>query len=184
MKKLVRKSMLISICAVLCSLLFGMLVVSAKEADSDVTPPKGKISIGKSYSWTDFDDGVAYDFELFRDVTFRFTAEDSESGVEKIAYYKTDVSLTLEEAQALSEDSWVEGTQLEAKVKDEKQFYLYVRFTDKAGNVSIINTSGIVMHLLEEDVKAPTTGQSLVIYYVLLALFLCLSTACVIRKKG
>lgn len=188
MYRVMKRSMMISTFAILCSLLFGVFIANAKESAVDVTAPKGKISIGKEYTWTFFDDGVAYDFELFRDVTFQFTAEDTESGVSKIAYYKSDEPLTLERAQALSEDAWTEGNQLKVKVKDEEQFYLYVRFTDHAGNTSIVNTSGIVMHLLEESEdtekpKAPTTGQSFVIYYILLALMMCLTTMCIARKK-
>ena len=74
-------------------------------------------------------------------------------------YYKSFEVLTLEEAEALADDVWIEGKSLEAKVRDEEQFYLYVRFTDGAGNKSIINTDGIVMHLSDETDDAVTTGS-------------------------
>jgi len=159
MKKIGLKGLRIVIISVLISVIFGAFCVSAENGVSDTTPPKGKISIGKGYYWTSFYEDAAYDFQLFRDVTFKFTAKDDD--VAKIEYYKSFDVLTLKQAEALEESVWTEATELEAKVADEEQFYLYVRFTDEAGNQSIINTDGIVFTMPDEEEaeESPVTGQ-------------------------
>lgn len=169
MKKIGLKGLRIVIISVLISVIFGAFCVSAENGVSDTTPPKGKISIGKGYYWTIFYEYAAYDFQLFRDVTFKFTAKDDD--VAKIEYYKSFDVLTLEQAEALEESVWTEATELEAKVADEEQFYLYVRFTDEAGNQSIINTDGIVFTMPDEEEaeESPVTGQSLSVHIIVVA---------------
>lgn len=136
----------------------GILVytVSAVQGDlnivlegvDDTTPPKAEITVGTK-KFTSFMNSVTFGL-FFKDrQAVEITADDNSGDAVKIEYL-------------LSTDTWTK-TDLETRVftdyigsfniDPDKEYIIYVRVTDEAGNVDYISSDGIVI-----DSTAPVIG--------------------------
>ena len=90
--------------------------------------------------------GVAFEKFYRNSVTVKYSVNCDISGLDNITYQKVD------DVSGYSADgSWTTYANTGVKVSPSEKFVIYFRAEDKAGNVTIINSTGIVV-----DSKAPT----------------------------
>lgn len=120
-------------------------IVSA-EIKKDSIAPTGIISTDDN-SWNSFINNITFGIFANKTKDFEIDSSDDRSGVQKIEYVVLEEVV---EDEALLDASWnlVHG---KVSVEPEKDFLVYYKITDNAGNISIVNTNGIVL-----DVTAPT----------------------------
>src|SRR5690606_34239575 len=85
-------------------------------------------------------------FGLFfkRNVDVTITADPDLSGIAKIEYYKSLSKLSLDQLAALKSTDWIKAASFSVTPTDK--FIVYARFTDNAGNLSVINSQGVVVY--------------------------------------
>lgn len=117
----------------------------------DNTPPTGTIS-SQTNSWNSFLNTIT--FGLFFNQTMEFTVAtaDELSGVANVEYLITNHQLnSVKEASA--ETGWRALPDTPISIDPEGDFVLYYRITDVAGNVSVINTDGVVLDTTEALIR-------------------------------
>ena len=90
--------------------------------------------------------GVAFEKFYRNSVTVKYSVNCDISGLDNITYQKVD-----DVAGYSADGSWTAYANTGVKVSPSEKFVIYFRTEDKAGNVTIINSTGIVV-----DSKAPT----------------------------
>lgn len=111
------------------------------EGIADTTAPTGTIKMGTN-SWKTALNTITFGLFFNENQNVRIAGTDEGSGVAKIEYHVA--SDKVDSPENLPADEWTEGTTF-AIVPNEKAV-IYARITDKAGNVTIINSDGIVVY--------------------------------------
>ena len=111
------------------------------EGVADITAPLAQIDI-KNNKWTSFWNGVTFGlfFNETQDVTV--TATDTGSGVNAIQYYLASGELELEEVKQIPVWQDYNAT---FQINPDNAYVVYVKVTDNAGNVSYLNSDGVVL---------------------------------------
>ncbi|MBQ7802423.1 hypothetical protein IJ380_00960 [Candidatus Saccharibacteria bacterium] len=125
------------------------------EVKKDSVAPTGEIKTGEN-AWNNFLSRIT--FGLFFNETKKFEVEatDDRSGIAKLEYLLSESELSSEELR--ESFNWTEAESV--SVKPEKDFAIYYRLTDNAGNISIINTEGIVLDVTPPVVKGFANGET------------------------
>ncbi len=126
---------------------------------TDVTAPTGKITLGTNI-WNDFLHNITFGLFFKETQTISVTAEDAESGVREIAYYLANGALSAEDVKALAEDQWTvyaDGI----TVDPANQYVVYVRIIDNAGNISYINSDGLVLDNVAPVISGIESGKDI-----------------------
>ncbi|MBR5389144.1 hypothetical protein IK146_01120 [Candidatus Saccharibacteria bacterium] len=108
----------------------------------DVTPPTGQITSSNN-GWNQFLNTITFGLFFNETKSFEIAASDAHSGVDHVEYLISDTAFESKEA-ALSAEGW-QTTSGTVSVDPEGDFILYFKLIDSVGNVSIINTDGIVL---------------------------------------
>lgn len=89
---------------------------------------------------------LRFGFWSGKTVTVTARAFDETSPVASVRYYKTDrkTALTERELKNLPDEAWREFRKKKAEIVPNEQAVVYVKITDKAGNVSYISSGGII----------------------------------------
>lgn len=127
----------------------------------DTVLPTGSLTIA-SDAWTAFNTNVGFNYFLNKDAVGLILAKDDMSKVDTRHYYISDSKLGKDELDSMyvprkgaggydsdentNQASWIQEDQFQLKIKDynTKRKYMYIRIEDTAGNVSYINSDGIV----------------------------------------
>ena len=122
----------------------------------DTQPPTGEIKI-ESHSWTGFLGRDEITFNLFFKETKQvtITAQDTGTGVDKIYYYMSDRAMTKTQVEGLS--PWTEGTSF--SIVPDGKYVIYVKITDKAGNVTYLSSDGLVLDATPPIIAGVTDGK-------------------------
>ncbi len=117
----------------------------------DVTPPEVEISVADK-AWREFLNIIT--FGLFFDETQEatVTATDIGSGVDKTYYHVSNSALSLDEVKAL--ENWTEYTDA-ILLERGKQYVIYAKATDLAGNTTYVSSDGITINKLSPDYTVP-----------------------------
>ncbi len=118
----------------------------AKLVDS--VAPKGEISIGTN-RWEEFLNKVTFGLFFNKYQYIEITANDEKSGVESIQYYLSETAISFEDIKK-SDIEWKTYSG-RVKIEPNNKYFVYAKITDNAGNVTYIDTDGIVL-----DNIAPT----------------------------
>lgn len=113
---------------------------------SDTQPPTGEIAIGEN-KWNSFLNTITFGhfFKGTQKVTVTAQDGEQESGVDKIYYYVSETSFA--DAEALAGVTWTEmASGSSFSIGPDTKSIIYVKITDKAGNVTIINSDGVVVY--------------------------------------
>lgn len=104
----------------------------------DKTASKASISI-KDNKWTNFLNKITFNtfFKETSEVTI--DADDNLSGIAKIEYQKV-----LDESEYDINGTWISFDKL--YINPNEKIVIYAKITDKAGNIQIINSEGIVVY--------------------------------------
>ena len=108
----------------------------------DNTAPVGAIS-SEENSWNEFLNNITFGLFFNKTVSFDIEASDALSGVSSIEYLVSDSGFSTKES-ALAADGW-RPVDAPVSIDPEKDFVVYYKLTDVAGNVSVINSDGIVL---------------------------------------
>ncbi|MBQ6130145.1 hypothetical protein IJI72_00390 [Candidatus Saccharibacteria bacterium] len=130
---------------------FYFKAISAAGVESDVvdvllrkdnTAPEGTIS-SEENSWNEFLNQITFGLFFNKTVAFDIEASDALSGVSSIEYLVSDSGFSTKEA-ALAAEGWTLATE-PVSIDPEKDFLVYYKLTDVAGNVAVINSDGVVL---------------------------------------
>ncbi|GFP74231.1 InlB B-repeat-containing protein [Clostridium fungisolvens] len=104
---------------------------------------KAKSEEGREETWNELIDSLKFGFWSGKKIALTGTSDDATSPVDSVVYYKTDAAKALTEAEVKEVTSWqtFDGFSVAAN----EQFTVYLKITDKAGNVSYISTDGMIV---------------------------------------
>lgn len=102
--------------------------------------PKIEIKV-KDNSFKSFINNISFGLFFKETVDITITAQDAESGIEKIEYIKTNTPIS--ESDIALQTEWISGNSL--TVSEDEEFIIYAKATDKQGNISYAGTDGLVV---------------------------------------
>lgn len=108
----------------------------------DTTAPTGEISSSDN-GWNQFLNTITFGLFFNETKNFEIAATDDLSGVASVEYLTTNAAFASKE-DALAASGWKTYNSAVA-LDPEGDFILYFKLTDNAGNVSVVNTDGIVL---------------------------------------
>ena len=124
---------------------------------ADITPPTAEIAIGTN-KFNSFMNTITFGLFFKKTQTVTVTASDNGSGLEKVEYLLSETAF--EDKDAIVGD-WTELTLTEGtadfNIEPDRKAYVYLRVTDASGNVSVINSDGVVVYT---DAEAITEAIS------------------------
>lgn len=107
---------------------------------TDVEAPTGQISIGTS-SWKEFLNNITFDLFFKNTQTVTITATDNGGEAVMIEYLLSDKELTVAQLNSATVNAYND----KFSINPENKYVIYVKLTDKSGNVAYINSEGIVL---------------------------------------
>ncbi len=121
----------------------------------DKTAPMGRILLDTA-EWDSFLEELTFEHYTAEHLAVTIVGEDSVSGILEISYYISNVSMTLEELQSMTLWKEYQDDSKPLLMEDIPQI-VYVRIRDNAGNISYLNTNGMILHTEEpeEEEKDP-----------------------------
>lgn len=130
----------------------GVYTISNIQADTTVSvegvaldneAPTATITLGKN-SWKTFLNTITFGL-FFKDTqTVSITAEDTGSGIAKIEYFFSDTAYEDEEALETA-TGWQDYADA-FSIQPNSKLFIYAKVTDKVGNVTYVNSDGIVLY--------------------------------------
>ncbi len=114
-------------------------MVITVEGVADTTAPEIQVQV-KDSIWNSFLNTITFNHFFKETQNVKITTTDNGSGVNKVYYYLSDRSLSLDDVKAAQ---WVEYTD-NVKLDPEQIVVVYAKAVDNAGNVSIISSDGLV----------------------------------------
>ena len=97
---------------------------------------------GREVTWNELIDSLTFGFWSGKKFVLTGTSDDITSPIDSVKYYKTDATKALTEAELKAVTDWKVFDGL--SVEPNEQFTLYLKITDKAGNVTYISTDGMI----------------------------------------
>ena len=121
---------------------------------TDAEAPTATITVGKN-SWRTFLNNITFGlfFNKMQEATVK--AEDIGSGVDKIYYYLSHTEISKEEIEKI--DSWTEY-KTAVRLDPDAAWIVYVKATDKVGNVGYCSSNGIVLDATAPVISGITNG--------------------------
>ena len=124
---------------------------------ADITPPAAEITISTN-KFNSFMNTITFGLFFKKTQTVTVTASDNGSGLEKVEYLLSETAF--EDKDAIVGD-WTELTLTEGtasfNIEPDRKAHVYLRVTDASGNVSVINSDGVVVYT---DAEAITEAIS------------------------
>ena len=131
------------------TVLTGTVEITVK----DTVKPTVEITLGTN-KWYEFIDNVTFGLFIKNTKTVTITAEDGGGTVNAIYYYLSDEAV--DNVFNIHGDEWEEYT--EAFSIPNSKYIIYAKAVDKAGNVTYVNSDGIVLYTdSEADTESVTT---------------------------
>ncbi|HOP11493.1 MAG TPA: InlB B-repeat-containing protein [Oscillospiraceae bacterium] len=123
----------------------------------DRIAPTATINLG-THQWSSFISSVTYGIFFKNSVSFTITANDEGgSGIMTVQCLKSALSLTLEQLQTVTYWNNYVSSGYTIDAINGSKFIIYAKITDYAGNVTYINSDGMVF-----DLQAPAISTSYV----------------------
>jgi len=142
----------------------GQYIISFVETNSvvtvegvaDITAPEAEITLDTN-KWNSFWSGFGFDlfFKETQSVTITAADVNTGSGLDKIYYYLSEEELTLDEVKAIT--NWTEYKNA-FNINPDKEYVIYAKATDKAGNAVYVNSDGIVLDATTPVISQVTNG--------------------------
>lgn len=123
-----------------CTVCKTVLSTESVSMLDDITAPEIEIKV-KDNSFKSFINNISFGLFFKENVDINITAQDAESGVEKVEYIKTNIPIS--ESDIALQTEWISGDSL--TVSEDEEFIIYVKATDKQGNISYAGTDGMVV---------------------------------------
>ncbi len=123
----------------------------------DTVAPTGSISLGDN-SWNSFLNTITFGLFFNETKEFTFTPDYDISGIAKVEYLILEEDFN-EPSEALDRSDWMEA-ETSAAVEPERDFVIYFRVTDGAGNVNLINSEGVVLDVTPATIEGYASGRT------------------------
>lgn len=127
------------------------------EGVADITPPTAEIAVGTN-KFSSFMNTITFGLFFKKTQTVTVTASDVGSGLSKAEYLLSETAF--EDKDAIAGD-WTELTLTEGtaafSIEPSRKAYVYLRVTDVSGNITVINSDGVVVYT---DAEAITEAVS------------------------
>ncbi len=123
---------------------YNVLSEDIKVIGKDVTAPIGEITL-KNNNWNSFMNNITFGLFFKETQNISITAADTESQMKEIAYHLATQELSVDDVKALGADEWTTYSSAFNVLPDNK-YVVYARLSDNAGNVTYINSNGIVLY--------------------------------------
>lgn len=129
-------------------------ITAAKSVDVNIdkTAPTGSVSV-KENVFKQLLNTISFGLFYKNTVDVEIDAEDAISGVAKVEYQRVDYG------KAVNDSNWKNGSEFE--IARNSASVVYARITDKAGNVEIISSNGIVVYSDAAQITADITYAKL-----------------------
>ena len=116
----------------------------------DDIAPTGEIRAAEN-SWHTFFGDITFE-QFFQDAqSVTITATDVGSGVRAISYYLSDAEMSLDQVKTIADWRDYPGTFV---IAPNRQYVIYAKITDSAGNVTYLNSNGMVL----DDIRPAISG--------------------------
>ncbi len=123
----------------------------------DVTLPTGEITL-KDNKWNEFLNNITLGLFFKETQSIAITADDTESGVKEIAYYLATEELAKEAVKEIENSEWTVYADA-FNIEPDNKYVVYVRITDNAGNITYINSDGIVLDSIKPIISGVEDGK-------------------------
>ena len=122
-------------------------LVITVEGVADITPPDVKVTIHGN-AFKDFLNRITFGLFFKENQTVEVRAVDDGSGIQKVEYLLSETAFTAQDAIT---GNWTELTLSENReaffsITASQKVFVYVRVTDKSGNISVVNSDGVVVY--------------------------------------
>ncbi len=107
----------------------------------DTVAPKAEVKVNDNNS-SEAKDNIEFESYTNEDIKVEITSEDNGSGVAGLYYIVSDKELSSSELE--SSESWQEYKE-PVTLSNDGKFVVYVKTVDKAGNVTYVNSNGVVL---------------------------------------
>ncbi|MCD8329371.1 MAG: Ig-like domain repeat protein, partial [Lachnospiraceae bacterium] len=107
----------------------------------DQTAPTGMVSVGSLGTWSSFPGKITFSLFSRKSQRVRITADDATSPVQSISYLTAPGKMT--KTQLAASDKWKKYSPFVRKAN--RQFIVYARIVDEAGNVTYLSSNGVVL---------------------------------------
>ena len=137
----------------------AMTDLVTRTASIDKTAPTGTITLDET-TWSKFLQTVTFGFFKVNSLAATVTAEDA-SGISKIEYVVSETVYSSASELEAAGVSWSSYSDLlKPTIQENTDQIIYVRITDKAGNVSYLCSDGIHMDTVAPEVSVAITGTT------------------------
>lgn len=133
-------------------------LVITVEGVADITAPEVEVSI-RGNSFKEFLNRITFGLFFKQTQTVEVKAHDFGSGIKKVEYLLSETAFADKDAIT---GSWTELDLNDAfkayfSIEPNQKTFVYVRVTDQSGNVTVVNSSGVVVYT---DTEAITGAQT------------------------
>ncbi|RZT00593.1 X2-like carbohydrate binding domain-containing protein [Cuneatibacter caecimuris] len=118
--------------------------VTVEGVAQDMAAPSAQITLGSNH-WTSFLNTITFGLFFKETQTVEITADDADSGVEKVQYLLTDAVYSDGKELNDANVSWTDYTGTFTMAPNSRT-YIYAKATDQVGNVAFIRSDGIVLY--------------------------------------
>lgn len=124
----------------------------------DTIAPTGSITIGRQ-KWDTFSEKITFDTFFHKKQEIVLKAEDAGSDIQEISYYLSHKAMTLKEIKEVKEADWTVYSKAFFLMPDN-EYVIYVKVTDKAGNVTYLSSGGIVLDATPARITGIESGKA------------------------
>ena len=124
----------------------------------DTIAPTGSITIGRQ-KWDTFSEKITFDTFFNKKQEIVLKAEDAGSDIQEISYYLSHKAMTLKEIKEVKEADWTVYSKAFFLMPDN-EYVIYVKVTDKAGNVTYLSSGGIVLDATPARITGIESGKA------------------------
>ena len=133
-------------------------LVITVEGVADITAPEVEVSI-RGNSFKEFLNRITFGLFFKQTQTVEVKADDFGSGIKKVEYLLSETAFADKDAIT---GNWTELTLNDDRkayfsIEPNQKTFVYVRVTDQSGNVTVVNSSGVVVYT---DSEAVTDAQT------------------------
>lgn len=133
-------------------------LVITVEGVADITAPEVEVSI-RGNSFKEFLNRITFGLFFKQTQTVEVKAHDFGSGIRKVEYLLSETAFADKDAIT---GNWTELTLNDDRkayfsIEPNQKTFVYVRVTDQSGNVTVVNSSGVVVYT---DSEAVTDAQT------------------------
>lgn len=134
-------------------------VVVTVEGVADTTAPT--VTVTLEDNWNSLWNGITFGKFFKETKTFTISAEDKETGLKTVSYYLASEELEDVTTAAVTWTAY-DLTGSGVSVDPDKVFVIYAKAEDNAGNITYVNSNGIVLDKTDPVITGVTNGA---VYY-------------------